>query len=236
MKNILITGATSGIGEGLVNTYCSDALVFACGRNAAALANYENTANVTPLQFDVTDIEDIRSKTRDIESLDVLILNAGNCEYIDDALNFDSVLFERVIKVNLLSLGYCLDVLLNKVKPGGQLVIVSSSAAFLPLPRAQAYGASKAAATYLAQTMAVDLQEIDVSVVHPGFVKTPLTEKNDFPMPMAVSVEDAAQYIKKGIAKRKKDIHFPKRFTLIMKLFQVLPFGLWGIVAKGLSR
>ena len=236
MKKILITGATSGIGKGLVEIYQEHAHVYACGRNAEVLNRYNAHDNITPLQFDVTDIDDIKLKTASIDSIDILVLNAGNCEYIDDARNFDSVLFERVVRVNLLSIGYCLDVLLRKVKPGGQLVIVSSSAAFLALPRAQAYGASKAAATYLAQTLAVDLKDIDVSVVHPGFVKTPLTDKNDFPMPMAVTVDEAAVYIKKGVEKRKRDIHFPKRFTIIMKLFQLLPFGMWKVIAKGLSR
>jgi NAD(P)-dependent dehydrogenase (short-subunit alcohol dehydrogenase family) len=236
MKNILITGATSGIGKGLVEAYHESSHVYACGRNTEVLSAYRKLANVTSLQFDVTDLDDIERATASVDGIDILVLNAGNCEYIDDAVNFDSALFERVIRVNLLSVGYCLDVLLKKVNPGGQLVIVSSSAAFLPLPRAQAYGASKAAVTYLAKTLAVDLKGIDVSVVHPGFVKTPLTDKNDFPMPMAVTVDKAAYYIKKGIEKRHKDIHFPKRFTTIMKLFQLLPFGMWRGIAKGLSR
>ncbi|NOU50319.1 SDR family NAD(P)-dependent oxidoreductase [Pseudoalteromonas sp. JBTF-M23] len=236
MKRVLITGATSGIGRGLAEQYANDHIVYACGRNEQALSELTQIANITALQMDVTKIDEIKSQCAQIDALDLLILNAGNCEYIDDAKHFDSALFKRVIDVNLLSLGYCLEVLLPRLREGGQLIIVSSSASFLALPRAQAYGASKAGATYLAQSLAVDLDHIDVSVVHPGFVKTPLTDKNDFSMPMAVSVEQATKAIMKGISKRKKEIHFPKRFTFILKLLQLLPFSMWLFLSKGIRR
>ncbi|MCF6434380.1 SDR family NAD(P)-dependent oxidoreductase [Pseudoalteromonas sp. MMG022] len=236
MKRVLITGATSGIGRGLAEHYAQQCFVYACGRNDKALEDLARKDNTIALKLDVTEPASIASACQHIETLDILILNAGNCEYIDDAKHFDGALFKRVIEANLLSLGYCLETLLPKVKAGGQLVIVSSSAAFLPLPRAQAYGASKAGASYLAQSLAVDLEDIDVSVVHPGFVKTPLTAKNDFPMPMAVSVEQATKAITKGISKRRKDIHFPKRFTLILKLLQLLPVNVWLFLSKGIKR
>jgi NAD(P)-dependent dehydrogenase (short-subunit alcohol dehydrogenase family) len=234
MNNMLITGATSGIGLGLAKHYARNAKVFACGRNEEALKTLSQFANIEALEFDVTEIDSIKRACAHIECLDVLILNAGNCEYIDDARNFDSALFKRVIDVNVLSIGYCLEVLLPKVKRGGQLVIVSSSASFLPLPRAQAYGASKAAVSYLAKTLSVDLKDIDVSVVHPGFVKTPLTAKNDFPMPMAITVEDAVKAIAKGVSKRHREIHFPKRFTYLLKLLQLLPSSVWYTLVKGI--
>lgn len=236
MKSILITGATSGIGEALAIDYAKDSLVIACGRNNDKLIELEKTNNITSLSFDVTKIEDIKNKTDALPSVDVLILNAGTCEYVNDANSFDSALFERIIKANLLSVGYCLEVLLPKLNAGGQLVIVSSSASFLPLPRAQAYGASKAALTYLGYTMALDLKNIGVTVVHPGFVKTPLTDKNDFPMPFAVSTEFAVKKIRKGITQKKKEIHFPRIFTYILKLLRLLPFPVWSKVIKGISN
>ncbi|BBN83300.1 short-chain dehydrogenase [Pseudoalteromonas sp. A25] len=236
MKHVLITGATSGIGRGLAEHYAHDSIVYACGRNEQALNELESIKNVRALKMDVTQLDEIKAQSSDIDKLDILILNAGNCEYVDDVKQFDSALFQRVIEVNLLSLGYCLDVLLKKIRSGGQLVIVSSSASFLALPRAQAYGASKAAATYLGQSLAVDLDDIDVSIVHPGFVKTPLTDKNDFPMPMAVTVEHATRSIAKGIAKRQKEIHFPKRFTFILKALRLLPFSIWLYLSKGIRR
>ncbi|MEM0515824.1 SDR family NAD(P)-dependent oxidoreductase [Pseudoalteromonas sp. YIC-827] len=233
---ILITGATSGIGERLALLYAKEHQVYACGRNAEALQGLGEHESIIPLRFDVTDLAQITAATAEIDDLDLVVLNAGVCEYIDDARHFDSALFERVIRGNLLSLGYCLEALLPKIKSGGQLAIVSSSVTYLPITRSEAYGAAKAGVTYLARTLAVDLPDIDVSVVHPGFVHTPLTAKNDFAMPMAISSEDAAKRIVRGLHKRQAEIHFPKRFTLILKALRVLPQSLWLRIAKGMVR
>lgn len=233
----LITGATSGIGEQLAIKYAQlGDTVIACGRNSEKLAELAKHDNIQACKFDATNLKDIKESTVGFPHFDRVILNAGNCEYIDDARNFDSALFERVINVNLLSIGYCLEALLPKISSGGQLVLVSSSVTYLALPRSEAYGASKAGVSYLAKSLAVDLNDVDVTLVHPGFVKTPLTNKNDFPMPMAVSAQKAADYMIKGIHKRRKDVHFPYRFTLILKALRILPFPLWLKIAKGLAR
>ncbi|TQF67417.1 SDR family NAD(P)-dependent oxidoreductase [Pseudoalteromonas luteoviolacea] len=234
-KTVLVTGATSGIGEGLVRRYASTHKVIACGRNEQKLSALKSE-NVQPLRFDMTEKAQVIDAFNRVESVDIVILNAGVCEYIDDASSFDSSLFERVIHANVIATGYCIEALLPKIKPGGQLVVVSSSASFLPLPRAQAYGASKAALSYLTRVMQVELEDIDVTLVHPGFVETPLTDKNDFPMPFLVSVEKACDEIYKGVESRKREIHFPKRFTLLLKLFSLLPFGLWLPLAKRIKR
>ncbi|GAB0108907.1 SDR family NAD(P)-dependent oxidoreductase [Pseudoalteromonas distincta] len=233
----LITGATSGIGEQLAIKYAQlGDTVIACGRNSDKLAELAKYDNIQACKFDATKLQDIKESTIGFPQFDRVILNAGNCEYIDDARNFDSALFERVINVNLLSMGYCLEALLPKINPGGQLVLVSSSVTYLALPRSEAYGASKAGVSYLAKSLAVDLNDVDVTLVHPGFVKTPLTNKNDFPMPMAVTAEKAADYMIKGIQKRRKDVHFPYRFTLILKALRILPLPIWLKIAKGLAR
>ncbi|BDX08516.1 SDR family NAD(P)-dependent oxidoreductase [Planctobacterium marinum] len=237
MKQILITGASSGIGEQLAKDYANQGWrVYACGRNSEKLQALQNkTSNLQALAFDVTEPEQIVQAASQIEGqLDLLLLNAGNCEYIDDPLHFDGALFERVIKVNLVAIGYCLETLLPKVRSGGQLAIVSSSAAYLPFPRASAYGTSKAGASYLAKTLAIELKphNIDVSLISPGFVKTPLTDKNDFEMPMQVSVDFASNAIIKGLAKRKSEVHFPSRFTFFLKLLAALPAPIWKSIAR----
>ncbi|MBH0056007.1 SDR family NAD(P)-dependent oxidoreductase [Pseudoalteromonas sp. SWXJZ94C] len=233
----LITGATSGIGEQLAIKYAEQGdTVIACGRNSEKLAELAKHTNIQTCQFDATDLQDIKQSTIGFAQFDRVILNAGNCEYVDDARNFDSALFERVVSVNLLAMGYCLEALLPKINVGGQLVLVSSSVTYLPLPRSEAYGASKAGVSYLAKSLAIDLNDVDVTLVHPGFVKTPLTNKNDFPMPMAVSASEAADYMIKGIHKRRKEVHFPYRFTLILKALRILPLPLWLKIAKGLTR
>ncbi|MBR8843597.1 MULTISPECIES: SDR family NAD(P)-dependent oxidoreductase [Pseudoalteromonas] len=237
MSNILITGATSGIGKGLTEFYAKQShQVTACGRNQEVLDKLESSVGAKSKAFDLTNREEIEDNFKDIDDLDLVILNAGGCEYIDNPNQFDGYLFERVMHINVISIGHCLDVLLPKMKTGGQLCIVSSSSAFLPLPRAEAYGASKAAVSYLARTLTATLKDIDVTLVHPGFVETPLTDKNDFPMPFIVSVDEAVGYISKGIEKRSKEIHFPKRFTLFLKLLRLLPFSLWLPLAKRIAR
>ena len=232
-QNILITGATSGIGLALFEQYASQGNnVIACGRNQDKLDDIASRAFKT-CSFDITQPAEIKSASesvsQSINELDMLILNAGDCRYIDDAKNFDGELFASVINTNLVSLGALLQYFLPKVKKGGQVIFVSSSATILPFPRSEAYGASKAGMDYLANSLRLDLVEhnIDVTLVHPGFVSTPLTDKNDFSMPFLLTSEQAASRIISGIKKRKKTLHFPKRLTLIMKIFAFLPSSLW---------
>lgn len=230
MKKILITGATSGIGEALCLNYQKQGHhIIACGRNEQKLAQLATYQNIEVIAVDLCDEQQVNQKLQHLTSLDLVILNAGSCEYIDDAKHFDGELFARVINTNLIAMGYCLGALIPKIPAKGQLALVGSSASFLPFSRAQAYGASKAAVAYLARTLALDLKahKIDVSLISPGFVKTPLTDKNNFKMPMRITAEEAAMEIVRGLSKRKFDIHFPKKFTYILKILSVLPDSWW---------
>lgn len=231
MRTVLISGASSGIGEALALTLASNGWkVFAGGRNEERLNQLcQKNTNIEAIVGDVVDESQVIAMAQRLPALDMLILNAGSCEYINEPMAFDAALFKRVIDTNLVSVAYCLEHWLPKVKEYGQLAFTSSSASFLPLPRAQAYGASKSALTYLAQTMSIDLapHHIDVSVINPGFVKTPLTDKNDFDMPGMVNVTQAAQAIIKGLDKRKHIINFPTTFTVILSLIASLPFSWW---------
>lgn len=228
-KTILITGATSGIGLALFEHYVARGdKVIACGRDPAKLALLSNKAYKTCL-FDLNNSADIEQQLNSIGELDIVILNAGDCRYIDDAKHFDGKLFADIITTNLSSLGWLMQFTLPKLNNGGQLVLVSSSATILPFPRSEAYGASKAGMDYLANSLRLDLLEhnIDVTLVHPGFVKTPLTDKNDFDMPFLITSSEAATRIIAGVDKRKRYLHFPKRLTLLLKLISYLPSSLW---------
>lgn len=231
MKTVLISGASSGIGEALaINLASRGWRVLAGGRNIERLQKLcQQNSNIKTLVCDVTEQSQVSNIAETLPALDMLILNAGNCEYINDPVHFDSALFKRVIDTNLISVGYCLEYWLPKVNVHGQLAFTSSSASFLPLPRAEAYGASKAALTYLAKTLSIDLapHHIDVSVINPGFVKTPLTDKNDFAMPFLLTSEEAAKRIFNGVALRKAYFSFPKRFTYTLKLMRLLPNVIW---------
>lgn len=237
-QSVLITGATSGIGYQLSMDYIDDGFdVTVCGRNAELLGNlYLGRATIEV--FDITNAEQTKQHLNQISVPDIVILNAGTCEYIDDVRQFDENLFQRVINTNLMGTVNCLAGLLPNMKAGSQLVIISSSVTYLPFSRSQAYGASKAALDYLAKSLAVDLDPLDISVslIRPGFVETPLTNKNDFSMPGIIKVKDASRYIMKGVSKRKKEINFPFSFILVMKLFSALPNILWHKIAVSLAR
>ncbi|TYK66205.1 SDR family NAD(P)-dependent oxidoreductase [Colwellia echini] len=234
-KTILLTGATSGIGLALFEQYVSRGdKVIACGRDEAKLARLAPRAYKT-CQFDLNSPDEIKAAMQSLSldnvlaQVNIVILNAGNCRYIDDAKQFDGQLFQDIITTNLTALGWLLQGALPKLRSGSQLVFVSSSATILPFPRSQAYGASKAGIDYLANSLRLDLlkEGIDVTLVHPGFVKTPLTDKNDFNMPFLITSEQAATAIIAGVDKRKRYLHFPKRLTLLLKLFSLLPASLW---------
>lgn len=227
--NVLITGSSSGIGLQLARDYLSHAeTVFCCGRNLAILNNLkrEFPESTQIVRFDMQDRDDCKAGLSDLPQLDLVILNAGTCEYIN-ASRFDSEMFERVISTNLIGTANCLEFLIPKIKPGGSLALMGSSSSYLPLPRAEAYGASKAAIEYLAKTLAISLKSADihVSYIAPGFVQTPLTALNDFPMPMSVSVKTASDKIRTGLSKRKAEINFPASFIWGLKTIRLLPLA-----------
>ncbi|NLR33371.1 SDR family NAD(P)-dependent oxidoreductase [Aeromonas hydrophila] len=237
---VLITGATSGIGFQLALDYRRAGWqVWGCGRDGERLLALGHHG-ITPLQFDGRDASAVSEAAASLPRVDLVILNAGNCEYMDVAEGFDGALFARVIETNLVATGHALAAFLPLLGAGGRLAIVSSSVSWLPLPRAEAYGASKAALDYLADTLRLDLagKGIGVTLIRPGFVQTPLTAKNDFPMPCLVTVEEASRAIMDGLTAGRHQIHFPRRFIWLLRLLGALPTGLWlrlgrTLVSKG---
>lgn len=244
MKTVLITGASSGIGQQLALDYLNAGWqVIACGRNLDKLAALKQQAaesdHCQTLSFDVTERATVLAVGQQLtQRLDLVILNAGTSLYIEDAKHFDSERFTRLITINLLGMGYCLEVFTRHIPPGGQLALVGSSAYLFPFTRAEAYGASKAAIAYLAQSLSLDLKphQITVSLITPGFVATPLTDQNDFPMPMRISVSQAAADIRRGLAKRKALISTPASFVFFLRLLNRLPYRVQLWLAQSLVR
>lgn len=238
MNHVLITGASSGIGRQLALDYAAEGWkVTACGRDPAKLEalNLANPA-IDTLSFDMTDLALTRQALAWVQA-SLVILCAGTCEYLDNGV-VDAEKVTRVLNTNVLGPVNCLDALLPGLPTGARVVLVGSTASLVPLPRAEAYGASKAALAYFARSLSLDLapRGIQVSLVMPGFVKTPLTERNDFPMPMMISVEQASQCIRKGLARGAAEIAFPLRFVWLLKTVALLPFAWQKRLAQRLVR
>ncbi|GAC28840.1 SDR family NAD(P)-dependent oxidoreductase [Brumicola pallidula] len=227
MATILITGATSGIGEALASL-CAKAghTVIACGRNEQKLAELAQIENISTCRFDVTDEEATKAALANIKC-DMAVLNAGTCEYVE-INDVEPDMFKRVFDANVFGVINVVSALIPVLKRGNKIVFVDSLARLLPFPKSQAYGASKAALNYIAKSFEVDLAHkgIQVQTLTPGFVKTPLTDKNDFPMPMVISAEAAAKYMLKGIFSSRSNVYFPRRFSFIVRLLNFLPEGL----------
>lgn len=239
MKHVLITGASSGIGTALVHEYVGAGWqVTACGRDAERLSALQSETGCATLAFDVADREStLAALNGGLPPWDLVILNAGTCEYIDDVRAFDAALFERVMHINTVGTANCLQAVLPDLTSGSRLAIVGSTASYLPFSRAAAYGGSKAAIAYLAGSLAVDLAPhgIGVSLVSPGFVKTPLTDLNDFKMPMMITPEEAAVSIRTGLDKGKSHVCMPWLFCAFLRVLGRLPHGWRVAVARKMA-
>ncbi|MFN3579574.1 MAG: SDR family NAD(P)-dependent oxidoreductase, partial [Pseudomonas sp.] len=198
-KRIWLTGASSGIGQSLAEQLAAAGHLLALSARSeeplqAIARRYPGQILVLPA--DLTDSAAVSAVgeaiAREWGALDWTILNAGTCEYVEVAA-FEADMFRRVMQTNVQGTVNCIEAALPLLRKGEQarLVGVGSSVTFCPLPRAEAYGASKAAIRYLFQSLELDLAQwqIGVTLVSPGFVETPLTAANDFPMPMQVTSE-----------------------------------------------
>jgi len=209
--------------------------------------HHDKQGVMIPLPMDVTDEASIERAVGQIKNvtqkIHKVIINAGTCEYVDET-QVDIHLMRRVMETNLFGAvhvsNHSQSLLSHDEHP--QIAFVSSSVTYQALPRAHAYGGSKAALRYFVECLKADIQHkgMDVRLISPGFVKTPLTDKNDFDMPFMISSDEAASRIIKGLNSSKFDIHFPKRFTLILKLFSLLPdsikFYLLGKITRAESN
>ena len=228
MRRVLITGASSGIGKQLAQDYAAEGWeVIACGRDGEKLiAVAAASPLIIPLRFDITDLSETRQALQDVQA-DLVILCAGTCEYLDDGV-VEAEKVVRVMNTNFIGPVNCLDALLPRLAPGSRVALVGSVAWLLPFSRSEAYGASKAALAFFARSLAVDLakRQIHISLIQPGFVETPLTARNDFPMPMMVTAEQASKHIRKKLAHGASEIAFPPLFARLLKTTALLPVGL----------
>lgn len=230
-ETIWITGASSGLGAALVEKLAPDNRLIISGRNKSALEKIANSwQSVDVLAFDMTDSQSIADISRQMKllapHLDRALLNAGTCEYFD-ITDPDWAMFQRVMDSNYMGTINCLRIALDSLKKSshGHIVSVGSQAASAPFTRAQAYGSSKAALHYFMESMRIDLQQynIDITLVKPGFIDTPLTRKNEFEMPFIMSAEKAAENIVAAMESRPLSYTFPWKLQGLLWMVRQLP-------------
>jgi short-subunit dehydrogenase len=237
-KHVWIIGASSGIGRALGELFARlGATLYVSARSQAPLDEFVRLHPTSQaFALDVTNSQSMASAFNEItcnKPLDLIVYCAGHYAPMR-AQDFN---LEEALKH--MQINYCGALnLLGAILPSllkqrsGHLSLVSSVAGFTGLPKSLAYGPSKAALTHLAEVLYLDLHpsNLGISVVHPGFVKTPLTSQNDFKMPALISAETAALEIVKGYEQGTFEIHFPKRFTRFLKLLRLLPYRLYFLI------
>lgn len=228
-KHIWLIGASTGIGEALATKLSERGAKLALSarsKDKLGELNQRLGGSHQVLPLDVTDTASVHDAANAQAQIDIMIFNAGvyTPMTVDD---FDLQTCLSTIDVNLNGAFRLLDAMLPALREGRckHLVMVSSVAAYRGMLHSMAYGASKAALTNLVETLRVELapRGVKVQLVSPGFVKTPLTDKNHFNMPLMITPQRAADHIARGIESNDYEIHFPKGFTLLLKLLRILP-------------
>ncbi|MCA3268920.1 MAG: SDR family NAD(P)-dependent oxidoreductase [Thalassospira sp.] len=235
-KTLWITGASSGIGEATALYYAQQGwTVYASARRAEALqALAAKHSGIKPLPLDVTDTAALAAAVEHFREngirLTQVVLNAGTHTPVDGR-KIDVKVFRSLFEVNFFSVVNALEALypLLHHQGGARVGIVSSVAGLTGLPLSSAYGATKAALNNMTEALRNDMAQdgIQLSLILPGFVKTPLTDKNDFPMPWMISAEKAAESIFKGMDAGRFIITFPRRMYWALRILSFLPKKLY---------
>ena len=234
-QRIWIIGASSGIGEACTQAFIkAGAKVALSSRRAErlnAIAQSAEPGQALVFPLDVTQHEQLIAAYQGIleawGGMDLLLFVSGVYTPLR-ADNFEFEVAQKTIDANLLGPMRAVSIVLPNMlkKHAGHIAIVGSVAGYSGLPKALAYGPSKAAIINFCENLYYDLLPTGVSVhmISPGFVATEATAKNDFEMPALISAEEAASEILTGIQRGEFDIHFPKRFTRFLKFLRILPY------------
>ena len=240
-----ITGASSGIGAAVAIKLAQQGWQVAISaRNQQALqAIAQSQLNLHVFPLDVTDLQATHATVRAIEAqlgaIDLALLNAGDYTPMPLA-KFDVDLFQRLMQVNFMGVVHGLDALrLPMCQRGrGQILLTASVAGYRGLPLAAPYGATKAALINLAESLHLEFAAsgVRLRVVNPGFVKSPLTAKNDFAMPALLEPEQAADYIVRALNQKGFEIAFPPSFVFAMKRLRNLPYSVYFALMRWMNR
>ena len=231
-KKIWITGASSGIGKALAEKFTKEGWKVAISaRRKEVLNQIADNKNIFSFPLDVTIEEDCKKTFKEIiqkfDGIDICFFCSGAYDpNKEKEINLEQNKF--IMNVNYFGTLNCVKAVEKYFKDGkeGHLSIVSSIAGYRGLPNSSGYGPSKAALNNFTESIYFDFKKynVRVSLVSPGFIKTPLTDKNNFPMPFLRSPEFAANKIYNGLINSNSfEIHFPKQLTLLLKFFKILP-------------
>lgn len=231
-----LVGASSGIGKALAFQLAEAGWLVAISarRLEPMLAMQAQQPALIPYTLDVTDVKTLRhiavEITRDLGLIELCVFNAGDYEPMPlEDFNLD--LFRKLCEVNYMGMVNGLDAVLPlmQAQGRGQILLTASIAGYRGLPRSAPYSASKAAVINLAESLHLELKEkgIRLRVINPGFVRSPLTDKNRFKMPFLLEPEEAARAIMRELEGDSFEIVFPKRFGYIMKILRILPYWLY---------
>lgn len=243
-KTAWITGASTGLGRELALRLAREGVRVAISARSAekldALAG--GSANFLPVPLDVTDRAAVAEAYRRIVaafgSLDLAVLNAGVWHPMK-ASEYDAARALQSMEVNYFGIVNALEPLIPAMTAAGrgQLALVASVAGYRGLPMAAAYAPSKAAVISLAEVLRLELSRhgIVVSVVNPGFVETPMTAVNAFPMPYILKADDAADRIYRGLVSGRFEVAFPWQLTTILKALRIMPNRLYLKVASRMA-
>ncbi len=232
-KKVWITGSSSGIGKATAIKFANEGWQVAVSARRKELleALSKENSNISSFPLDVTNRESCVKVFEDIlkkySNIDLCILSTGTYDpKTEREINLDEI--ENVFNVNFFGTLNCIKAIESnlKNKKTGHIAIISSVAGYRGLPNSSGYGPSKAALNNLAESLYFDFKKYNVklSLISPGFIKTPLTDKNTFKMPFIKSTEFAAEKIYNGLIKSNSfEITFPKQLTILMKIFKILP-------------
>ena len=241
-KKIWITGASTGIGKALALKFAKEGWqVAASARRENLLQDLnKNNPNIHAFPLDVTDKIKAKNIFQEIikkfQTLDICVFCTGIHDP-ESEKKLSAEMIRKIMETNFFGTVNCIMAVNTyfRERKNGHISIVSSVAGYRGLPAASGYCASKAALTSLAESLFFDFKRYNVriSLVSPGFIKTPLTDKNKFPMPMIKSPEYAAEKMFIGLTKKNAfEIHFPIAFTMIMKLLKIMPNWLYFFLVK----
>lgn len=241
---ILITGASSGIGYQLAKDLANEGAQLALLSRRADLmdslaSELSNKTKIKSYKCDVTIKSDVAESflkiKKDFGRIDIAILNSG-VAYRSSVLNYNSKDAETTFNTNVLGAVYCIEQLLPEFisEKRGVIVGISSLGDGKGFPKSGFYSASKAALTVLLESLRIELKKYNVKVVtvKPGFVKTAMTDKNEFEMPFLMSLEKASKIILAGLKKEKRIIEFPFGTTLGAKFLRMIPTRWFEVLAN----